>query len=905
MASIADVFFSAYLEDKGLQLDAVKAGDKAGQTLGQRMSGGIGTAMRAGLGVVGAAAGFATKGILELENVTADFRAETGATADEARAAGEAINEMAGRNLQPMAEIGDALAKVHTDLGQTGEAAEATAENFLHFARVTGQDAASEVAAFDDILDAWGLTAEDSQEIMDKLIVSHQEYGGSISENEAALAGMAPALKALNADVDDGIGLLNLFAASGLDASAAQAALKKAVAELEPGQGLDDLISEISSIEDPTLRAQRAMEIFGARGGAGLANALQPGIDSLDDFQISTEEATGATEEARDALDNTFSNRVQLAIKGITSQMIEFGSSFGPVLTGLASLTSLGGALGFGKLGGKLGGAISAFFQDISLGKRTGLAGAINRAGTFVGRTFSLAVTTATKIADAIVGLFNRLLGSNAVKGAAAKAGGAIAAVFSGALVIANKLGSALSSALNALPGVSAVQSAALASGGKVGTTMGKAAGLAFKAGFVVGLAAIADDINNAIQDATKDVDLLGSVGIETDFNPEAVGWPLGPAQSEWSDWFFNQLPESMRQGAKDAFGIIPREASTAMADLENFPGKLTDDLATGLSDGAPEVEEGAEIMFDGLAEAALQAVADARQAGRDAVGAYASALRGGWDSVFSAWDSLKDAMKDPLSRAKRIAQLEGILASKRLAKGLRSNDPLIRADAEALVVTIEDELALLKEGAEDRGKKGGKGFADGLVKTRDDAKAAARLVANAAAGVLEGLNLRDEGADAGGEFAKGLQSTINTVARVASALASVVAQYLEFGSPTELGPFSKKGGPAGWARIGADDWVQGWNVDPSSTLRRLAESARNALAAPLAGAALPIAASVGATGVGGGIGGLTINGGIHVSVSGGSNPAETGAAVRQGIADSMADILRSQTARLPTGTRA
>lgn len=866
MASIADVFFSAYLEDKGLQADAMKAGDTAGQTLGQRMSGGIGTAMRAGLGVVGAAAGIATKGLLELENVTADFRAETGATAEEAEKAGKAINEMAGRNLQPMAEIGDALAKVHTDLGQTGEAAEETAEDFLHFARVTGQDAASEVAAFDDILDAWGLTAEDSQEIMDKLIVSHQEYGGSITENEAALAAMAPALKALNADVDDGIGLLNLFAASGLDASAAQAALKKAVAGLEPGQGLDDLIAQISSIEDPTLRAQEAMEIFGARGGTGLANALQPGIDSLDDFQIATEDATGATEEAQQALDGTFSNRVKLAIKGVTSQIIEFGSSFGPAVTGLASLASLGGALGFGKIGGKLAGGIIAglatakvamlgFFQDISLGRSTGLAGAVNRAGASLGRLFGIAFSAVGKLAS--------LIGAS----------------------------------LLALPGAEAIKNAAVAAGARVGTTMGissgSAYGAAFLAALIPGLAVIGVEINRVIEGVNRTADEVTHdvEEMQRDFGDFKIG-PINVTE-------LLTFGEEVDDTAAAAGQALDQTA----ADFAAFPERVGDAFAAG----APAVEAGAEAgILEPVDAALVEMIASAAQGGIDAVQALSTGIRAGWDDAQGAWESLKTAMEHPISRMKRIAKLEGRLSSKTLADALKSNDPLVREAAEDLVATTEAELAKLYGIGRDKGDRGGEGFADGLFRTRGEAKDAAQAVARAAAGVLEGLNLRDEGADAGGEFASGLRSTIRQVAAVAAALAAVVAQYLEFGSPTELGPFSKKGGPAGWARIGADDWVGGWDVDPTAALARLAASARNALAAPLAGAMLPIGASVAATGVAGGdIGGLTVNGGIHLHGIGSDVSPQRARDFGQQVLDEVAGGFRRQAARLPTGTRA
>lgn len=384
-------------------------------------------------GVMAAGFGIATRGLLELQNVTADFRAETGASADEADRAGKAINAMAGRNIQPLNEVGAALTKVHTDLGLTGEAAEKTTERFLKFGRATKQNAAEAVVAFDDILDAWGLTAGDAGQIMDKLVASHQKYGGSIVENQRSLANLAPQLKALNLDVDDGIALLNLFATSGLDASKAQFALNSAIQKLPPGTSMDDFIAQLAAIEDPAVRARRAIEVFGARGGAGLANAIRPGMKSLDDFKTTTEENTDATIKAANVLDSTWGARFQLMIKGAGSALIGFGSNFGPVLTGMAALASLGGA----KLGGALIGGLKGAWGVVAASP------VVTKAVAYAGGKAATLYLSALIAGDAIGGALSkawaatgaRLLAAAGVSGAAS--GTAFAAAAAAAIVAA------------------------------------------------------------------------------------------------------------------------------------------------------------------------------------------------------------------------------------------------------------------------------------------------------------------------------------------------------------------------------------------------------------------------------------------------------------------------------------
>ena len=291
-------------------------------TRGYRIGAAIGTGIKVVATASTALFAIAAKGAIELQNVTADFQAQTGATAAEADRAGKAINAMSGRNIQGIKEIGSALTKVHTDMGLTGDEAEAPTERFLKFARATKQDAAGAVIAFDNILDAWGLTAKDATGIMDKLIVSHQKYGGSIVENQAASRRWRPSSRRSTSTIDDGIGLLNLFA-SGLDAATGQKALNTAISNLPPGETMDQFIARLSHIEDDGARAQEAIKVFGARAGAGARQRDPPGRRQPRGVRGLGGRGAGATVKAADAMDSTFSAQVQLKIKAVGAAISE------------------------------------------------------------------------------------------------------------------------------------------------------------------------------------------------------------------------------------------------------------------------------------------------------------------------------------------------------------------------------------------------------------------------------------------------------------------------------------------------------------------------------------------------------------------------------------------------------
>lgn len=355
MASIGDLFFTFRGDDGQLQVDAGKAGNKAGQTLGQRLSAGAKVGL-VGLGAgAGALFGVAAKGGAELTETVAKYRAETGATAAEAEVAQASISKLYRNNVAGFETLGAVLASVKTNLGLTGEEGEKAAQRILDFAKVTGQDAVVATGQLDDIMDSLNLSYEQGSAVLDQLVVSQQKFGGSVEGNAAALAALAPALNAANLSVDDGIGLLNLFAASGLDAADAPAALTKALTQVESPAELQKLIDDINATTDPFERAAKASDLFGKKAGAKLANALD-GVD-FETFIIGATEAGGAIDTASRVIDESPFNRLKLALKQVTGPLADVGTKFGPLIMGF---TQLGGgkliasaAAGIGGLAGK------------------------------------------------------------------------------------------------------------------------------------------------------------------------------------------------------------------------------------------------------------------------------------------------------------------------------------------------------------------------------------------------------------------------------------------------------------------------------------------------------------------------------------------------------------------------
>lgn len=647
--NIADIFGSVRLnlETGEFEAQAAKAADKTAATMGQKMSAGLKKYAAAGIGAAfGAGLSMALTGANELDAATRQLTADAGLTAAEAKEASKSLASMYRGNLQGFDEIGKAMASVHNDLGLVGKAADKATAKFLKYATATGQDAAGSVAAFDDILDAWNLTAEDASELMDGLIADHQKFGGSINASQEALAAMAPAMQAANMEIEDGRALLNLFNAAGIDSSKATAALNKAIKELKPGQSLDDLIAQIGAIEDPTLRAQEALRIFGARSGIGLAQAIKPGMTSLDDYAVSVTEAAGATEDAAKAIEEGFGNKVKMALKGIQGTLAEVGTGFGDLIMVAALFgPKLTTALlsGLGSLSGMLAKSLIPKVTAAILATGPGAAIASSGVGTAAGTAFGTAMGAAIPLA------------------LVAAAGVGIALAFK-AIVLD--------------PGLQ-------------------------EQSRQIGAAVAKQIVEGTVEELEQSRDTL-AWGIEQ-LNNQPLGSFLYGDQISAMQRDLDAVNEEILRRTTETGAALPGAlgdgveagAPDALAAFD----ELGDELAEAGMTAGEKVVTKFGLSMEGVARAA-------GLAGSEGMLALSAGITAARQAPLDAFNTLKQMLKDAMTPMAEVARLQGELSSKALARGLKSGDTAVRAQAEAVAKLAADRLGELAAGGGKAGRK-------------------------------------------------------------------------------------------------------------------------------------------------------------------------------------------------------
>lgn len=305
-------------------------------TFASKMGGAIKTAIVGSVVAIGAAVGaMAVQGVkasLELDDTMAKFKSSTGSTADEVSKVRETIKDLYKVNEDSYEDIAKMAEALHNNMQMNSEEIKKYGQNYLDYAKVTKQGLEESIGAIDDIGDAWGLANDQVIPIMDKLKYSQERYGLSIQDGQNALKGLAASFQGLGMNTDQAIGYLNLFASTGVESSTAMTAFNYALKQVKSPEELQKAVKDIQSTEDATERAKKAVELFGARAGVQMANALKPGTQSIEEMIKSMDGAAGAVEKASKSYDASLKVQLELLKKQLQGLFTDLGDRLAPLV---------------------------------------------------------------------------------------------------------------------------------------------------------------------------------------------------------------------------------------------------------------------------------------------------------------------------------------------------------------------------------------------------------------------------------------------------------------------------------------------------------------------------------------------------------------------------------------------
>lgn len=264
----------------------------------------------------------------------------TGATGDVADDLMESYKNVASSVVGDLGDIGDAIGEVNTRFGITGDELTDVSTRFLKFAELNDTDVAGSIDKVQSFMTAFGLSVEDTGEVLDILNKAAQDTGVPMDQLMSSLQGNATALQEMGFDINTATGFLANLEKNGVNSAEVLTGMKKALQNAtKEGKPLNEALAELQqnmmNAESDTEAAQYAMELFGNKAGPALARAVQEGRLSFDELSNSVEgfeDSVDGTYDSITGVEDTFALLGQTLKVSVGETIDNFLQQNGPAL---------------------------------------------------------------------------------------------------------------------------------------------------------------------------------------------------------------------------------------------------------------------------------------------------------------------------------------------------------------------------------------------------------------------------------------------------------------------------------------------------------------------------------------------------------------------------------------------
>lgn len=217
----------------------------------------------------------------------------------------------------------NAVGEVNTRFNVTGETLEKLSGQFIKFAAINNSDVSTAIDNVQASMAAFGVQTKDAGLVLDMLTQAAHTTGTDVNQLTTSLTQNAGAMKEMGLSYEESAFFLANLNKNGIDASSVMAGLKKAwQTASKEGKSMQDVVSEMSKkIKSATTDQeayQAAIEVFGAKAGPAIAQAMRDGRLELDFWVEDLEAFDGVVEDTfngtLDPIDQTtmFMNELKL-----------------------------------------------------------------------------------------------------------------------------------------------------------------------------------------------------------------------------------------------------------------------------------------------------------------------------------------------------------------------------------------------------------------------------------------------------------------------------------------------------------------------------------------------------------------------------------------------------------------
>lgn len=252
----------------------------------------------------------------------------TGATGEAADKLVKSYGNVAKSVKGDFDSIGSTLGEVNTRFAFTGDKLEDTTKDFVKFADITGTDATEAVKLVSRAMGDAGIKSEEYSSLLDDLALAAQASGIGVDKLTETLTKYGAPMRALGFDTKESIALFSSWEKAGVNTEIAFSGMKKAISNWSK-EGKDSreefkkTLDEIKKTPNIAKATTKAIEVFGAKAGPDLADAIKGGRFEYSDFVDLLKNSKGTVkntyEETQDGFDKT-----ELAIQNARMELGEF-----------------------------------------------------------------------------------------------------------------------------------------------------------------------------------------------------------------------------------------------------------------------------------------------------------------------------------------------------------------------------------------------------------------------------------------------------------------------------------------------------------------------------------------------------------------------------------------------------
>ena len=265
--------------------------------------------------------------IKDFEQQMAKVEAITGATDDEIKALSNSAKTLGSSTRKTATEVG----KLQEELAKLGfttdEILDATGA-IINLSEATGSDLAQSSSVAAGVLNAFGLEASDTKQLVDVMAKSFSSSALDINKFEIGMANVGPVTAEAGVSVEETTAMLGILVDRNVQASKAGTGLRNVFLTLsKEGKTLEGAMAEINSATD---RSAKAVEIFG-KENAVVATILADTRDEVNILNTSLNSTDDDAAKMAETMGDTLSGDLDKLTSAYEGFILSLDSGRGPI----------------------------------------------------------------------------------------------------------------------------------------------------------------------------------------------------------------------------------------------------------------------------------------------------------------------------------------------------------------------------------------------------------------------------------------------------------------------------------------------------------------------------------------------------------------------------------------------